>query len=689
MASTIGVLAMPPDRVPARTFFSPESIAVVGASPRKDTPVNRLLSTLLDRGYRGTVHPVTDRHSTVEGLATVPSPAALPGPVDLGIVALPKELVVDSCAGLADAGVRNVVVVSAGFAEAGPDGVARQRELTALAADRELAVLGPNCMGFVNLLDGVVPCFASVAVNEPVLVPGEAAILSQSGGVGIAAMLAAMRAGTGVSLVVSSGNEAVLDLADLLDFVVVDGRSSVALLYAEHFRRGPDLLDAVARASAAGVGTVVLHGGRHDEGARAAQSHTGALATDGRVVRELLAGAGAWPVTTLGEAVEAMSVITSGKGTRPRGRRVAALAASGGMAVLSADAIASAGLTLATPAESTKDVLREASPGFAGPWNPIDITPELYYRPDRVRALAAALAADGGVDSVLLCGTFPYEASIELAEAFAASLGGCGKAVAAGWFSGDEWIAKTCRDNGLAYFTDLSTACGYLATGDDPVRLPAPAPPRPAPDPAMIVTEDVVKAELRQLGLAVPDSVIAEGGTGVVALGGLRPPVAIKALHGLFPHKAEAGMLELNLTGEAEVREAARRIADRMRERGVDRPRLLVEEMAAPGVELFVGGRIDPAFGRIGIIGLGGSGISGTTPTRLVSLRSASLAAVAGALADLDEKVGGQPKDEVVRVAAAILDWWRGHPELAELDVNPLIVNDAGIWVVDGLAVCA
>lgn len=676
-------------RVPSRNFFSPAAIAVVGASPRKDTPVNRLLSTLLARGYRGTVHPVTDRHSTVEGLAAVPTPADLPGPVDLGIVAMPKELVVGACAGLADAGVRDIVVVSSGFAEAGPEGVLRQAELAALAADRGLHVLGPNCMGFVNLLDSgfgaVVPCFASVAVNEPALLPGSAAILSQSGGVGIAAMLGAMRAGTGVSQVVSSGNEAVLDLADLLDHVVADGRSEVVLLYAEHFRRGAALLDAVGRATAAGVGTVVLHGGRHTAGALAAQSHTGALATDGRVVRELLAGAGAWPVTTLGEAVEALGVLTSGAGARPRGARVAALAASGGMAVLSADAIASAGLTLARPAESTKDVLRAASPGFAGPWNPIDITPELYYRPDLVRALAHALAADDGVDSVLLCGTFPYAASVALAEAFAASLGGRGKAVAAGWFCGDDRIARICRDNGLAYFTDLSMAAGYLATGGDaPIRLPAQAPAAAEPDAAAVVTEDWVKAELRALGLDVPDSVIAEGAAG---LGGLRPPVAVKALHGLFPHKAEAGVLDLGLADDDAVRRARARIAARMRERGVERPRVLVEEMVAPGVELFVGGRVDPAFGRIGIVGLGGSGISGDTPTRLVSLRAGAAAEVAAAFADLDEKVGGQPKDEVVRVVAAILDWWSGHEELVELDVNPLIVNDTGIWVVDGLAV--
>src|ERR1044072_5013939 len=141
------------DRVPPRNFFTPESIAVVGASPRKDTAVNRLLTTLLARGYRGTVHPVTDRHSTVEGLAAVPGPADLPRPVDLGVVAMPKHLVVGACADLADIGVRNIVVVSAGFAEAGPEGVGRQRDLEALAGERGLVMLGPNCMGFVNLLD--------------------------------------------------------------------------------------------------------------------------------------------------------------------------------------------------------------------------------------------------------------------------------------------------------------------------------------------------------------------------------------------------------------------------------------------------------------------------------------------------------------------------------------------------------
>lgn len=671
-------------RVPPRSFFSPESIAVVGASPRKDTPVNRLLSTLLARGFRGRVYPVTDRHSTVEGLATAPAPAKLPEPVDLGIVAMPKELAVGACGRLADVGVRNIVVVSAGFAESGPDGVVRQRELADLAAERGLFVLGPNCMGFVNLLDGVVPCFASVVINEPSLLPGRAAIISQSGGVGIAAMLAAMRAGTGVSHVISSGNEAVLDQADLLDYVVADGRSAVVLLYAEHFRRGSALLDAVGRASAAGIGVVLLHGGRLRAGALAAQSHTGALTTDGRVVRELAGGAGAWPVHTLGEAVEALGALASGSGVRPRGRRVAALATSGGLAVLSADAVASADLTLATPAESTKDVLRAASPGFSGPWNPIDITPELYYRPDLVRELARSLAEDSGVDSVLLCGTFAYESSVALAEAFATSLAGSGKAVAAGWLSGDDRIAKTFRDNGLAYFTDVSTACGYLATGDAPLRVPTPSPPA-RPDGGEIVTEERVKAELRALGLAVPDSVIAEG---VAGLGELRPPVAVKGLHGLFPHKAQAGVLALDLADDHAVRQACARIGARMRARGIDRPRVLIEEMVAPGVELFVGGRVDPAFGRIGVVGFGGSGISGQSPTRLVSLRSGSTEGpVAEALAGLEEKVGCQPREEIVRVVATILDWWSAHGQLAELDVNPLIVNESGIWVVDGLAV--
>jgi acyl-CoA synthetase (NDP forming) len=681
------------------TFFSPASIAVLGATPRRSSPVNLLLRNLLARGYSGTVHPVTDRHQAVEGLPCSPSPAALPEPAELAVVGLPAPLVLDGCRSLAAAGTRNMVVVSAGFAEAGPEGAARQRALADLAHREDLTIIGPNCMGFLNLLDGVAATFASAATPEAVLDPGPVAVLSQSGGIGAAVMVSCQRAGIGASFVVNTGNEAVVGIADVLRFVVADGRSRAAFLYVEQFARGADLLAAVTEAQSAGVSTVVLHGGRERAGSRAAASHTGAMTSDGRMVRELLVAAGAWVVESLVEATEALGVSGVAPARRPRGPRVTVVGTSGGMGVLGADAAASAGLTVATPSDGAVVELRSATGDRALPTNPMDVTPDLHNRPEDLAAAVRILAASDQTDAILLHGAFPYDISQRFARVVAEALAGSGKPVAAGWVAADTELSATFRQAGIACFDDITAACRYLrGSAAEPARGPT-SPGIEAdrvPDPetgGVVVTEDVLKAaldaDLEGLGVRVPRGVVYGAGPddAELAAAGLVFPVAVKAVDAAFPHKAAAGVLALGCAA-ADARDTYARIEARMRAAGARHPRILLEEMVEPGVELFVGGRRDPGFGLVGLVGLGGTDVERDRAVRFVSLDAATATApIMEALGGLGTRLPDAALERAVTAVAALLEWWRRRPDLVEFEINPLIVNDRGVWVADALAV--
>lgn len=675
--------AEPDDRADlVKEFFSPTSIAVVGASPRPASVAHRMTRSLVRGGYPGELVFVTGRHTQIDGKPCVPSVRDLPEPAGLAIVCVPAADVAATLRDLATVGVRHAMVVGSGFAEAGPEGRVREDELRDTVVATGMTVLGPNCMGFMNCLDDVTASFASVVADGP-LRKGTSAIISQSGGVAGIAALRAARTGMGLSHVINSGNEVGLTTADLLRMIVADGRSTGVFAYVEQLHEGGRLLSAVRDAVAADVPVIVLHGGSEPAGAVSAGSHTGAIAVDGRIARELLVDAGAWVVTSPTEGIEALR-FTSRPG-RSAHRTMAALpsgtaglATSGGMAVLSADGLSRTGGRMADFAPHTRERIAAILPDFATVTNPLDITAAISFQPERVRELMSAVLGDPDVGSVLVCGANPLIASQRLAEAIAPVLAESPKLGAVAWFDGDDPVGTPFHQAGVPYFESVNEAAAFLATARRP-HLAAPTEPEAPPTAA--ITEAALKSALAAQGVDVPTGVtVAASDDLAAAVAGLAGPFAVKGLHPTLVHKVAAKVVETGVD-RIGLADSVARIAARMRESGIERPEVLIERMVPAGPEVFLGLTVDPSFGPVAVFGHGGTGVESghghvirTVPDDPAELGTE----LAGLVAD-----GG---DALASAVVAIVRYWLAELAPRVLDVNPIILSDGRAWVVDAVA---
>jgi acyl-CoA synthetase (NDP forming) len=396
------------NRPALRAMFSPRSIAVIGASTDRSSLSGRPLEILRQHGYPGSIYPVNPHHATVGGLDAYPAVGALPGPVDLAVVAVRAELVTGVLGECADAGVRSAVVFSSGFAEEGEAGAAAEKRIAALAAGSRMRVLGPNAEGFANLAEGIPVTFSPTVDRDrgvDALVPGNVAIVSQSGGLGFALFNWGQAAGLGASYVVSTGNEADLEALEVSAYLVEQPGTEVIALLVEGFRR-PERLEPLARRAAElGKHLVVAKLGRSDIGARAALAHTAHDAGDDDAYREALERSGAVQVDDQEDLLDACFALS--RKTLPSGPRVGIVTTSGGAGVWLADACRAAGLEVPELEGGLQDALRALMPSYGSARNPVDVTAqvlsragvapalELVCRSERVDAVAVVSSLSG------------------------------------------------------------------------------------------------------------------------------------------------------------------------------------------------------------------------------------------------------------------------------------------------------
>ena len=429
LAATVDVVPVPGRTIsqPLGALFEPRSVAVIGASRTRGTIGAEILHNLISAGFGGPIYPVNLHVSTVEGLRAYPSVCAVPGPIDLAIVAVPAESVeaaVDDCIAKS---VAAVVVISAGFGETGTEGRARENRLRDKLRATGARLVGPNCMGVVNT-DPAKPLNATFS---PVFPPaGPVAFSSQSGALGLAVLESAQRLNLGLSSFVSVGNKADVSTNDLLEYWEQDSRTSVILMYVESFGN-PRRFAQIARRVGRDKPIVALKAGRSCSGARAASSHTGALAASDDVVDALFRDAGVIRTGTVEEMFETAALLAHQP--LPAGPRVAVLTNAGGPGILAADACEAHGLTLGTLAPTTRDALRAFLPAAAGLSNPIDMIATASAS-DYRRAIPLLLQ-DPGIDSLLTIFIPPIVTRAhDVAAAIAETTRGAGKPVLATFF---------------------------------------------------------------------------------------------------------------------------------------------------------------------------------------------------------------------------------------------------------------
>ena len=386
---------------PLAALWSARSVAVVGASDRRGS-LGRLPVEFLQRyGYAGRILPVRPDGAPVAGLASYASVRECRrehGPVDLAMVMVAAPRVLAAVQDCADAEVPVAVICTSGFAETGKEGAALQAEVVRAAREGGVRLVGPNCIGSVGVAAGQVSSFSPLFSGERTeLVPGAVGFVSQSGALGYGAVSLAFERGLGLGWVVNTGNEADVSAVEVMGALSREPRCRGLLAYLETLGD----FEGLRAVAATGTPVAVLKAGRSDAGARAAASHTGALAAGDRVVDAALRQLGIVRVDDVDELLDVGEVMTVQH--RPRGPRVAVVTTSGGSGILAADAVEAHGLEMAALSEQTLAVLDEIVPAFGSTANPVDVTAAVMSNASLFDRTLDAIAADPGVDLIVAC----------------------------------------------------------------------------------------------------------------------------------------------------------------------------------------------------------------------------------------------------------------------------------------------
>lgn len=680
-----------------RPFFAPAVVAVVGASRRPEKIGARVFRAILDGGFTGRVIPVNPAASDIDGVATAPTVSAIGGDVDLAIVAVRQEdveAVVEDCIAKP---VKAIVIVTAGFGETGEEGRRRETRIVERIRAAGIRLIGPNCMGLIET-DPAVRLNASFAPAMPPA--GRVAFLSQSGALGLAVLEHARRLDLGISTFVSVGNKADVSGNDLLQYWADDTRTDVILLYLESFGN-PRNFARIARRVARHKPIVAVKAGRSGAGAHAASSHTGALATDDRVVDALFEQAGVIRTATLEELFDVATLLAHQP--LPRGRRVAVLTNAGGPGILAADACEADGLEVPSLSAASQQRLREAVPHAASVANPVDLlasaTPDDYAR------AMDLLLADPAVDAVLVF-------YIPVLQDHAAAVGAA--VTAAVRKAGGTPVLAAFLDargapaalEGIPTFTFPEGAARALARVERYARWRR-TPPGSSPafedfdEPrardvveralgrgAGWLTPDETAALLCAAGLAVVPGRMArteaEACAAAVAAG---LPVAVKAFGPSIVHKSDVGGVRLGVSDAAGVAAAWRDMRARL---GPALEGVVVQPMAPDGVEILVGAVQHALFGPLVACGAGGTlaEILKDTSYRLTPLTTTDAGDMIASLriAPLLRGFRGAPPADTQALRDALLRLSRlvdACPTIQEVDLNPVRVLAHGLAVLD------
>lgn len=706
-------------RHPLAPLFEPSSIAVAGATERVGAIGAVVLSNLRAAGFAGRLVAVNPKYTTVQGVPCVPDVAALREPVDLLVVTTPAATVPGLIEDAGRLGIRAAIVISAGFGEAGAQGCALERALREAARRHGLRVLGPNCLGMMRPALGVDATFAIGGA-----VPGSLGLVSQSGAICTALIDWARPRGIGFSSLVSIGGSADVDFGEALDYLTHDPATRHILLYVEGIREAGRFVEAL-RAAAAAKPVFIIKSGRHPTGVRAAVSHTGAIVGADDVFDAVVRRAGAVRVRTLGQLVATAQALSDG--VRPVGGRLAVITNAGGPGVLAADRAADADLDveLATLSPGTVAALQAVLPPHWSHGNPIDLIGDADAA--RYDAAVTACLADDGIDGLLVMLTpQAMTAPTRIAEALRERARGATKPVLACWM-GDTAVVEGRAllqragiptfgkpEAAVETFAHVSTwfrnqrrlAAASLAPAAPPpagINLPAARAVLAAAraDSRTLLTGTEARVLLRAFGIPVVEpqaAATAEAAVACAAAFGY--PVALKIDSPDITHKSDVGGVRLGLGDAAVVRAAFDAILQRAaRERPAARlSGVTVEPMqGGPGVrELLLGILRDPVFGPVVVFGAGGVAVElyGDRAVELPPLdraRAAEMVARTRVARSLGAFRGGEAASveslyEVLQRVAAMA---AGLPELAELDINPLLLDARCALALDARVVLA
>ena len=716
------------------SFLKPQSIAIIGASTDVDSINGRPLKYLLEKRYPGKVYPVNPKYESILGVKCYPDIMSVPEVPDLALIAVNARVAIRVLRDCKQCGVKNCIVFSSGFAEAGNEEM--QLELDKIAGTPGMRICGPNCQGMINLFDSVFGTF-SAAAGPAHLRLGPAAFVSQSGALGFSTFNMAQERGVGFGYVVTTGNQVDLEVAEVAHRILLDDRVNVAICYLEGVKNVENLRALARAAREGGKPLCVLKVGKSSAGQKAAMSHTAALTGSAEVFEAFARQENVVLLDDIEEVIDAAAAFGTGK--LPAGRGIGIITSSGGAGILMADRCEERGLVVPELSHETQDLIRRYIPAFGSARNPVDLTAQVVNEATQFRICLDALLERPELDVIIvvmtmIIGQSGDQVAADVIDASAKT----SKPIVVCWTIGPEtgpMVGRLARA-GVPVFTspaacartvarlvsyserkrvldsrevrqsrageavDVATASPSQASAVSPAAGDQVLQARSALAAGQPLTEYQAKCMLRAYGIPTTREAIATSAEDAVSIAReIGFPVAMKISSLDIPHKTEAGGIKLGLVDEQQVKQAFKEVMENSRgyAPGARLDGVLVQEMVAGGTEVIVGANSDPQFGPVVMYGLGGIFVE---VLKDVSLRVAPV--------ELDEALDmiketraypvllgarGRPRADIEALAQAIVDVSRfadAHAGvLRELDINPLVVlpEGRGVKVIDALMV--
>ncbi|TCP46821.1 acyl-CoA synthetase (NDP forming) [Tamaricihabitans halophyticus] len=689
-----------------RALFNPTSIALVGATDKSGWSLSTFVN-LRDNGFTGPVYLVNPRAEQVHGQQAHSSLSAIGAPVDLVYVMVPTAAVLSVLREGERLGIRQYVVLTAGFGEIGAEGARREAEVHDFAVAHGLTVLGPNGNGFINAAASITPY--GLPIPAPLL-SGSVGVVLQSGALASAILTFSQARNIGLSLLTAMGNETVVSVNDVLDYLIDDPRTKVIALFLESVRHPAEFAAAARRAAATGKPIVVLKIGSSKLASRTAQAHTGALVGDDAVVDAAFRQLGVLRVRSLEDLLVTAGLLTE---LAPlRGTRIGVVSASGGASEIIADRAEEEGLDIPAFAETTRAELDAILPEFATAQNPLDVTGYVVVDRTLLSRAMEVVSRDPGIDLVVLVSDLPRvePANVDLAmRMYQATVERVRQAPVPVVVVSNVLVDVTAFGRGVQHETGFPYVAGGIEHGmtaigaaarwsaviwDEVPRQVRPAEPVIAGEPSGMWTEQQAAALLADNGIpVVPAQLATDSDSAVAAAEGFGYPVVLKAVADGLGHKSDIGGVRLGLANPREVRQAHDDVRAALQARGATGIGTLIQPQRSGGVELLVGVVRDDTWGLTMAVGLGGMWVEVLRDSALCVLPAghAEVRAAVERLRGFDVlrgARGGEPADvdAIVDVAVRIGALAEGiGDQLDSLEVNPLLVRGSTVEALDAL----
>ena len=690
-------------------FFSPQAVAIVGASPREGSVGHRLLFNMIEAGFKGALYPVNPKHKKILDQQCYADIGAIAGRVDMAVIATPAATVPGILRQCGEKNVRNVVVISAGFSEAGKQGRLLEKDLSEIARRYNIRVIGPNCLGIMRPSSGVNATF-----GYDNAIPGKLALLSQSGAICTAILDWAATQGVGFSTVASLGDATDIGFGELLDFLALDPETRSILLYVEGVNDARAFLSGL-KAAARIKPVILIKSGRHEASSKAAMSHTGALVGGDDVFDAAIERAGVVRVYTISDLFSAARILSTN--SQLRGNRLAIVTNAGGPGVMATDCAEDLGVALTSLSEETIRAMDAVLPAHWSRANPIDILGDAD--PARYADAVRICLDDPGADGVLIiltpqATTEPTGVAREVMDAVSKTR----KPVLAAWTGGErvEEARKLFVAAGIPHFNTPETAVSafnFLARFHQNQKLMMQAPePVTADEPpdvngAKMIIEgvmaqgrDILTAQESKSVLAAfhikvnPTITVHSAQEALIAAESLGYPVVLKINMPEFSHKSDVGGVRLNIVMSQSVRKNFIEMEEDIKKQHpeIDEVVMTIEPMyrSASTRELMIGVVRDPVFGPAISVGMGGTLVEilgdraiGLPPiNRSVANRMLSRTR-AGKLIRQFRNMPAANEEALLQAMMRISDLVSHLPEVLELDINPLIVDEQTVLAVD------